>query len=1048
MSSQVSIRLEMQDIPTYAPGPDNPYPDFGWAGSHWERYPYSGKPDLSNVCRPMPHRVVVLENKYVRVSVLPDVGGRIFSFYDKTAGQEAFMTPPSLKFQHIAQRGAWLAGGVEFNSGYHHHTVNTVSPVTWAMRQEPDGEASLWVGTITMPVESRWSLRISLKPDRAAVDLEIHTAGPEVLPGLLYWWTNAAVEVGEQSRFYYFGRRASYHTWPIYNGLDFSWWHNRLTGSDMFLQECGRDYMGFYDFGRHHGVANTTDRFEAPGQKYFTWGTHQLGRYWDQMFSDSGQSYCEIQRGRHPTQGTNDAIAPMTEDCWSETWLPLNNTEGFSATENDLVLSVTQEGQKAVIRLTALRPMAGLTVQASADETPLGQWSVASLSPEAMFKQEAALPAGKKCDRLKVTDSAGKTLMDWEEYQYVLDDESTTNPPPLHPAASNPETAESIFANAQWARYWNWPRPNEQVRKDLQRVLTLDSGHAGALRAMAEIAFHDGRYEEAAGHVRKALERFAADGDLRVLLGWCLLRQGQTDAAAEEFATAARAEPCRRRGLTALAQAHLAAGRAEQAGAALDRLLTEFPTDKWGRYFKVIVLRKSGQAEQAKALLKELLAQDPIWHRLHAEALLLGVPVDLAAGSRTIGDDSVSAAMPYIQLGLWQDAAAILEIDESNEPFSPALRLAHLAYVQEQMYEPSETLADLATAPAEMACPWETPSIEILQELCQNHPDKPMLQLMLGNLLAGRERIDEAGAAWEKAAALGMTSPVLTRNLAVLAKHRGQKDQAWKLYRRAWSKTAKNDVSLYVEIDRFLAATGRHQERLDLYGQLPKKLHERSMIAHRRVAQLLDLAQWEPALDEISKRQFFRGEHEFAMRGNYVEAILGMALARLAAGDVSQAQALLKRGLEYPRNTNVGRHGTMPGEAMVYYFLGLAAEMAGQAQQARDYYHAAVTEYHQDGTIQEGYEMLAYLALGMRPRAMFLAGKIEQTTRQTGHWAGSGMMRFMTGLVMLGRGHIDRPREIWRKTLEEFPDTRFVRLHLDLPDSLLDKMRRQPAQTI
>ena len=154
MTEPVSVRVEWLELPTYVPGPDSPYPEYAWM-ARGERYPYSAKSDLSGEARPARHRTVVLENRYVRAVVLPDMGGRLYRLFDKTAGQDAFMVPPTVKFQNVAWRGAWLAGGIEFNYGYHHHTVNTVSPVTWAVRQEPDGSAAVWVGCAILPVESR-----------------------------------------------------------------------------------------------------------------------------------------------------------------------------------------------------------------------------------------------------------------------------------------------------------------------------------------------------------------------------------------------------------------------------------------------------------------------------------------------------------------------------------------------------------------------------------------------------------------------------------------------------------------------------------------------------------------------------------------------------------------------------------------------------------------------------------------------------------------------------------------------------------------------------
>ena len=268
MAAAATARLEWMDIPTCPFPPYNPYPNFE-PNRYRASYPYAKQTDLVDKPVPTRHRVVVLENRYVRATVLVDLGGRLFSLFDKVAGQETFMVPPTLKFQNVSNRGAWLAGGIEFNFGQRGHSLLTVAPLAFCLREQPDGSAAVWIGSVCRPTENRYAVCLSLKADRAALDVDIHTMAPADLPGLMYWWSNAGVQVTPDSRFFYFGLHAdamhSRHGWPIADGKDFSWYRNRFMEADMFLLEPQRDYLGFYDFGRHHGLTQTADRFKAPG---------------------------------------------------------------------------------------------------------------------------------------------------------------------------------------------------------------------------------------------------------------------------------------------------------------------------------------------------------------------------------------------------------------------------------------------------------------------------------------------------------------------------------------------------------------------------------------------------------------------------------------------------------------------------------------------------------------------------------------------------------------------------------------------------------------
>ena len=1092
MPEAVEIRLESLELPTYVRGPDSPYPAFTWAGWRYH-YPYCAQVDMSLESRPVKHRAVVLENRYVRVTVLPDLGGKIFSLYDKTAKQDAFMVPPSIKFQNIALRGAWLAGGIELNYGSTHHTSHTVSPITWAMRRDEDGGASVWVGSITRPVEGRYAARIRLRPDRAAMDLEIHSMGPQQLPGMMYWWSNAGVEVGPQSRFYYFGLYAESghgrHSWPVADGLDYSWYRNRATGSDMFLMDAQRDELAFYDFARRHGVCNIAHRHLAPGQKYFTWGNDPIGRYWDLLLSDAEQTYCEIQRGRLPSQGITEPIPPMSDDTWSEVWMPLNATEGFSAAANDLVLSLPppkEQGAKVALRLLSAVPRAAVRVEAFAGEQCLGRFDVPRLEPGQPALIELDLPDGLRCDAVKVFDAAGLCLMDWHAFEFKSEDWfNDVTPDPFKEDAAS---ADRLFHEAQKWRFHLWPHPHGHARGLYEKILKQDGEHSGANQALAEMALHAGQYDLALEHVNKALKRRPLDAGLKALAGWIHLRLGHLKEAEENFWWAQRYENGRKDGLVGLAWTFAKAGRWADALDAADRLLAERSRDKWGRLLRLYALRRLGRREEAVALLKELLAEDPLWSKLHAEALLLGVPVDIHAGTRKLGDDSVTAAMPYLELGLWDDAQAVLAVDESNEPFSPAVRLSHLLYAQHRAGRAAEadaTLQQLRQSPPEQANPWTTTSLDVLTELVLGGTafpgraaqpgkpvpppagetpaiptaetavlrDEPMLRLMLGNVLADRGRVDEAAAQWRRAAELGMRNTVLEYNLAQVAAHAGDKAKALEHYRRSWELSGRH-MAAFAALDIHLASMGLHADRLALYDPLPEAFKTRSATATRRVVMLLDNGLWKQALDELDRRQFLIGEFERHMRTYYLEALLGVALPLLAESKADAAIPVLQRGLEYPRNLNVGRSDSWPDEAATRYWLGVACELAGKADQARAYWHEAVLETHHDGDPNTGYTMLAWLALGRRQQAISIMHRLEKLGRGDTQIEGwyrhlfpPNTLKLGYGLAMLAKGHVDEARDIWRKALAEKPDDRLFRLHLDIPCALLEKMSRRVART-
>lgn len=1047
MNKPVSVCVTEIEAQTYYPGPLFTLPACSCVGRE-ELYPYAPMRDMSSKGKPARHRVVVLENEFLRAEILPDMGGRLYRLFDKRANHDVFEHPGVVKFQNVGNRGAWLSGGIEFNFGFHGHTHNTVSPVSWAIRQEPDGTASVWVGSVVMPTESRWALRISLNPTRAVLNLDIHAMAPNILPGNMYWWSNAAVEVTRESTFYYYGQSANdvqrRHSWPFLEGVDLRLYRNRLTGSDMFLVNPDRDDMAVYDFKHDAGVANVADRFAAPGQKYFTWGNSPSALYWDLLLSDTpGHAYAEIQRGRNSTQADSDCIPPMSEDNWLENWLPLEKTGGFTATQNDLILVLADAGSETrELRVFSLRPFAHLTIRAWSKDRLLLESKIVRLDPTTGFAQP--LPASS-CDRVEIVDFDGAALLTWNEYAFDTSDWQKAG---FEDPLPGPDTPEKLFIQAEKARFLIWPRISTIAMDLYNKVLASDAGHVGTNRALAEIAFHRGDYDGAFKHLQTALLRAPSNPDLLVLLGWTHFRRREDSQALSAFSRATRNEPARRRGFFGLAWLHMRAGALAQADAAVAHMLQGTPSDKWGRLLRAMIDRKAGRIQQASEAIRKLQDDDPLWTPVTAEALLLGLPSRLGAGERRLADDAVYAASPYLELNFWEDAAKILALDESNEPFSPATRLATLVYVFRKLghaQAESQTLDALRTAPVEQAHPWCTTTLDILRVLTTELPNESMLHLLLGNALAGRSLNPES--AWQQAYNLGMRHPVLLANLASLAKMKSSLEEAGNLYRAA-SKAAPADVAIFLEADRFWARQGKQAERQDMYNRLPVALQTRSIVGQRRVLQLLDAERYGEALDFLLKNTFYRGELEASMRTAYLEAVLGVALPMIQDKDYDAATKMLSRGLEYPRNINIGKAPDIVNEAIIRYWLGLVASMAGRQADAREHWFAAATEPVYTGGFCEPYVMLAFHALGDAVNARRMTAAIEQTLRGErpvnafNQYFNTGDISALNiGLVHLIRGKVALARQTWKEGLQKDPDIRLLRLHVcHMSDDLLQRI--------
>jgi tetratricopeptide (TPR) repeat protein len=500
-----------------------------------------------------------------------------------------------------------------------------------------------------------------------------------------------------------------------------------------------------------------------------------------------------------------------------------------------------------------------------------------------------------------------------------------------------------------------------------------------------------------------------------------------------------------------LASTYLAAGNLPASEAAVDELLGEFPTDRWGSLLAVMVHRKLGRIDAAKELLECLLLADPLWGRLRSEAMLLDMPAEMGGGKRHLSDDAVTSALPYLELGQWADAARILAVPESNDGFGDALRLSHLAYALHRAGDPAgaqKALAAITPQSIQSAHPWSAVSMDALTELARLYPACGPVEAMRGNYLAFNNQIDVAAAAWKKAVELGVKHTAVYGNLAAAAAAKHQIDEAIGYYQQAWD-LSDGDLHLLSEFDRLLATAKRNDQREALYKQLPPAKQARPFAAARRVVQLMDTCRYEEALREMETHEFYSAEGERTIHVQYMETLLALALPKIAAGDYAAARTLLLRAVEYPRNLNIGRRLGGSGESIVRYYLGLTESLAGNTAQAREHLLAAAHENHFDGEFTQAFELLAWKGLGECFRTIGLSRRIEAIAAKrptnTGWveewwWQTGPLQTAALGLVQLAKGRPAEAKKIWADVLAKDPATRWVRLLVDTPDAMLKQM--------
>ena len=319
-------------------------------------YPYTMQDHLSRTKVDRTYKAVFLENEYLKVTCLPELGGRLHSVFDKTTQQEMFHLNHAIKPGMIALRGAFISGGVEWNAGPQGHTVTIVSPVDVVCRECPDGAAFIEVNNQEKIFRTRWTVRVTLRPGKAYLEERIRIANPTDGMHPYYFWNCTAFPNRPGTRFIYPMTLGTDHSgteffhWPIHKGKDLTWLKNYEIYTSVFAYKCDFDFFGAYDVDADRGIVSTANHHEVRGKKAWTWGEWDFGKVAQKNLTDDDGPYIEVQSGPLPTQSDYGLLGPHDEVSWQEYWYPVHGLgDGFEFATKDVAVQTSPSRRRVAV---------------------------------------------------------------------------------------------------------------------------------------------------------------------------------------------------------------------------------------------------------------------------------------------------------------------------------------------------------------------------------------------------------------------------------------------------------------------------------------------------------------------------------------------------------------------------------------------------------------------------------------------------------------------------------------------------------------------------
>jgi tetratricopeptide (TPR) repeat protein len=1057
-------------IPTYELGPPNPYPALlDWQRRKWRPvYPYPFLDALTNKRTDKTYKAVYLENEYLRVSVLPELGGHIYEIFDKTTSRDVLYSNPVMKYAMVALRGAWVSGGIEWNfpDG---HTLTTVSPIDYAMRMESDGSATVAVGDTERVQGMQWQVIIRLRPGRRAVETEITLNNRREVPGRYWFWSTAGAPAADDMRFVYPMREAYPHAfWPVFSfpkekGVDLSKFTDVPNFLSLFARNSTRDYFGIYYDKSDWGIVHVADHREMPGKKTWTWGTDDNGNIWVDKLTDGGRQYVEFQGGRFETQMEHQFIAPHRVEHFVEHWFPVNNLGGgWDEATHDAALRSNIQGRRAVITANVNSRFSDAEFTVESGGVALRSERV-KLDPAKTFSATIDLTAAAVGQPLTITFKSkdGRELI-----KYRTDTPIDGNPDFKPATRPLPDPKISTSAEQAYVEGLAFDKKSKEreARASYEEALKRDAGFAPAHIALGLSYYRSGEYEKAAAHLTQALRRNKDAGDAYYYLALVERAQGRNPEAAEQLTWTVRSGHRESMSLYVLGEMALADGHTLEALENLSQSVMLDPRDLKARTMLAIAERLAGKLEVAQQRIDAVVREIPIDYLALSEQYEINKALGHEGHAKaswtelwrllTREPDSVlEVAFDYAAIGRRGEARRILEeaIRRAQQPATagevkrdnPMLHYT-LGYLYEQDGDRaranSEYMRGAKGDPA-FVFPHRVEEIAVLRKALAANPNDGHAAYYLGNVLASKNRDEEALAAWREGVRLDPSNTIARRNLGRALWVTDKKEEAASQYQQAIDG-APEDYRLYVEIGNLFAEMGAQDRRVKVLEGAPPSTRTHTPFIQALAAAYVDKKRFSDAVTLLANNTFTSGEGEDAALGLYRKAHLGLARSYQQAGEHLKAASEFAAATEYPRNFGVGRPA-MQSQAREYVAAAREYERAGKRDESQSWWQRAATEELNPPTQPEEpwsehyfYKAVALEHVGRKAEARALYERLarlndEQRMLDAEPWPPTGAIRFvLAGAALKALGRTAEARVALERALKMDPESDLARLQL------------------
>jgi tetratricopeptide (TPR) repeat protein len=654
VQAQTPVTIEEKPLvlPTYRVAPPDKNPVFYtgrvYQGAQGHIYPHALNDVLTDDRKDQTYQAVYLNNEFLELCVVPELGGRIFSALDKTDQYDFFYRQHVIKPALIGMTGAWISGGVEWNIPDHHRATSQ-APIDYTMVENPDGSKTAWVGETELTRGLKWMVGLTVRPGKSYIEATVRVFNPTSFIHPFLYWANVSVHCDENYQVIFppstqFGvqhAKGEFTPWPIGDGMyggvdrtgvDLSWWKNHPNPASIFAWNFTDDFLAGYDYKKDAGTVHVANHHVVTGKKFFLWGNNDEAKMYEKVLTEKDGQYLELMVGAFSdNQPDYSWIAPGETKTFTQFWYPVKKIGGVKNANTNAAVNLERKTPASVkIGLCTTADFRSNKIVVTAGGKTILE-ETKDLNPASPYLKEIAIDPSVKDNEIKVA-LYDKNGVEQISYSPVTS-EKEDRPKPIEVPKSPKEygSVEELYLTG--LRIEQFRNAIIDPMPYYKEALSRDSMDYRVNTVLGIRYCKEGQYGKAEEHLRKAISRITKnytrpkDGEANYYLGIVLQLQNKFAKAADEFWKATWDNGFQAVAYFRLAQLACLENNYLNALSLVDQSLAINGMNTAALTFKAFVLRKTGRLEASEKIVESVESMDKLDHWGSAERYFLNAEV-------------------------------------------------------------------------------------------------------------------------------------------------------------------------------------------------------------------------------------------------------------------------------------------------------------------------------------------------------------------------------------------------------------------------------------